>query len=134
MLIQLIYVSHATRLMTADDLQSIMLSSIMHNSKKHITGILLYDQGFFCQALEGEKKLVSDLFKTIKKDTRHTNVIKIFDDDISARDFSTWSMRFIDLNHYDKSRIEGYQEFNEALYNENYLRPIEAKKLLMQFR
>jgi len=43
-------------------------------------------------------------------------------------------MRFIDLNHYDKSRIEGYQEFNEALYNENYLRPIEAKKLLMQFR
>ena len=120
--------------MTADDLQSIMLTSLIHNSKKHITGILLFDQGTFCQALEGEQRVVHELFKKIKNDTRHTNIITIFDDEIQARDFSSWSMRFINLNQYDRNKIDGYQEFNEAFQNQNFIKPIEAKKMLLHFR
>lgn len=120
--------------MTADDLQSIMLTSLIHNSKKHITGILLFDQGTFCQALEGEQRVVHELFKKIKNDPRHTNIITIFDDEIQARDFSSWSMRFINLNQYDRNKIDGYQEFNEAFQNQNFIKPIEAKKMLLHFR
>lgn len=133
-MIQLIYISTAKRLMTADDLQSIMLTSLIHNSKKHVTGILLFDQGTFCQALEGEQRVVHELFKKIKNDPRHTNIIKIFDDEIQSRDFSSWSMRFINLNQYDKNKIDGYQEFNEAFQNQNFIKPIEAKKMLLHFR
>ena len=133
-MIQLIYISTAKRLMTADDLQSIMLTSLIHNSKKHVTGILLFDQGTFCQALEGEQRVVHELFKKIKNDPRHTNIIKIFDDEIQSRDFSTWSMRFINLNQYDRNKIDGYQEFNEAFQNQNFIKPIEAKKMLLHFR
>ena len=133
-MIQLIYISTAKRLMTADDLQSIMLTSLIHNSKKHVTGILLFDQGTFCQALEGEQRVVHELFKKIKNDPRHTNIITIFDDEIQARDFSSWSMRFINLNQYDRNKIDGYQEFNEAFQNQNFIKPIEAKKMLLHFR
>jgi len=133
-MIQLIYISTAKRLMTADDLQSIMLTSLIHNSKKHITGILLFDRGTFCQALEGEQRVVHELFKKIKNDPRHTNIITIFDDEIQARDFSSWSMRFINLNQYDRNKIDGYQEFNEAFQNQNFIKPIEAKKMLLHFR
>jgi len=133
-MIQLIYISTAKRLMTADDLQSIMLTSLIHNSKKHVTGILLFDQGTFCQALEGEQRVVHELFKKIKNDPRHTNIIKIFDDEIQSRDFSSWSMRFINLNQYDRNKIDGYQEFNEAFQNQNFIKPIEAKKMLLHFR
>lgn len=133
-MIQLIYISTAKRLMTADDLQSIMLTSLIHNSKKHVTGILLFDQGTFCQALEGEQRVVHELFKKIKNDPRHTNIIKIFDDEIQSRDFSSWSMRFINLNQYDRNKIDGYQEFNEAFQNQNFIKPIEAKKILLHFR
>lgn len=133
-MIQLIYISTAERLMTADDLQSIMLTSLIHNSKKHVTGILLFDQGTFCQALEGEQRVVHELFKKIKNDPRHTNIIKIFDDEIQSRDFSSWSMRFINLNQYDRNKIDGYQEFNEAFQNQNFIKPIEAKKMLLHFR
>ena len=133
-MIQLIYISTAKRLMTADDLQSIMLTSLIHNSKKHVSGILLFDQGTFCQALEGEQRVVHELFKKIKNDPRHTNIIKIFDDEIQSRDFSSWSMRFINLNQYDRNKIDGYQEFNEAFQNQNFIKPIEAKKMLLHFR
>lgn len=133
-MIQLIYISTAERLMTADDLQSIMLTSLIHNSKKHVTGILLFDQGTFCQALEGEQRVVHELFKKIKNDPRHTNIITIFDDEIQSRDFSSWSMRFINLNQYDRNKIDGYQEFNEAFQNQNFIKPIEAKKMLLHFR
>lgn len=133
-MIQLIYISTAKRLMTADDLQSIMLTSLIHNSKKHVTGILLFDQGTFCQALEGEQRVVHELFKKIKNDPRHTNIIKIFDDEIQSRDFSSWSMRFINLNQYDRNKIDGYQEFNEAFQNQNFIKPNEAKKMLLHFR
>ena len=80
-MIQLIYVSTSARRISKDDLQAILLASIHHNSEKNITGLLLYDQGTFCQVLEGEAEDVHALFSKILKDERHTNVIKIFDDE-----------------------------------------------------
>ena len=133
-MIQLIYISTAERLMTADDLQSIMLTSLIHNSKKHVTGILLFDQGTFCQALEGEAEDVHALFSKILEDDRHTSIIKIFDDEIQTRDFSSWTMNCINLDHYDKKQINGYKDFSEAIHNWNFVNPLQAKEVLMHFK
>jgi hypothetical protein len=56
-MIQLIYVSTAARRISKDDLQTILLTSIRHNTEKKI----LYDQGTFCQVLEGEAEDVHAL-------------------------------------------------------------------------
>ena len=132
-MIQLIYVSTAARRISKDDLQTILLTSIQHNFKNNITGLLLYDQGTFCQALEGEAEDVHALFSKIQEDERHTNVIKIFDDEIMVRDFSSWSMNCINLDDYDKKQIDGYKDFTESVHNWNFINPLLAKEVLMHF-
>jgi hypothetical protein len=133
-LIQLIYVSTAARRISKDDLQAILLTSIHHNSEKKITGLLLYDEGTFCQALEGEAEDVHALFSKILEDDRHTNIIKIFDDEIMVRDFSSWSMNCINLDVYDKKQINGYKDFKESVHNWNFINPLLAKEVLMHFK
>ena len=64
---ELIYVSTAANRMTKDDLQSIMFESMRHNSDHSITGLLLYDQGSFCQVLEGDKKILKIFIKRFAK-------------------------------------------------------------------
>ena len=133
-MIQLIYVSTASRRINKDDLQTILLTSMKHNSEKNITGLLLYDQGTFCQALEGERQDVHALFSNILEDDRHTNIIKIYDDEIKTRDFSSWSMNCINLDHYNKKKINGYKDFSEAMHNWNFINPLLAKEVLMYFK
>ena len=131
---ELIYVSTAAKRMTKDNLQSILMESMRHNSDHNITGILLYDQGSFCQVLEGDKKDVLSLFKKIKKDKRHFNVITISEKDIQYREFSTWSMRFINLDFYDREMIQGYQPISGNRMNWSDINASLAKNILMQFK
>ena len=131
---ELIYVSTAAKRMTKDNLQSILMESLRHNSDHNITGILLYDQGSFCQVLEGDKKDVLSLFKKIKKDKRHFNVITISEKDIQYREFSAWSMRFINLDFYDREMIQGYQTISGKRMNWTHINASLAKNILMQFK
>jgi hypothetical protein len=131
---ELIYVSTAAKRMTKDNLQAIMLESIRHNSDHNITGILLYDQGSFCQVLEGDKKDVLSIFKKIKSDKRHFNVITISEQDIQYREFSSWSMRFINLDFYDREMIEGYQTISGNRMNWTEINASLAKNILIQFK
>jgi len=131
---ELIYVSTAAKRMTKDNLQSILMESLRHNSDHNITGILLYDQGSFCQVLEGDKKDVLSLFKKIKKDKRHFNVITISEKDIQYREFSAWSMRFINLDFYDREMIQGYQTISGNRMNWTDINASLAKNILMQFK
>ena len=94
----------------------------------------MYDQGTFCQALEGEAEDVHALFSKILVDDRHTNVIKIFDDEIMVRDFSSWSMNCINLDDYDKKQIYGYMDFTESVNNWNFINAFQAKDVLMHFK
>jgi len=131
---ELIYVSTAAKRMTKDNLQSILMESMLYNSDHNITGILLYDQGSFCQVLEGDKKDVLSIFKKIKKDKRHFNVITISEKDIQYREFSAWSMRFINLDFYDREMIQGYQTISGNRMNWTDINASLAKNILMQFK
>jgi len=131
---ELIYVSTAAKLMTKDDLQTILMESMRHNSDNNITGILLYDQGSFCQVLEGSKKEVLSIFKKIKKDKRHFNVVTISEKEIEYREFSAWSMRFVNLDLYDRQMINGYQNISGNNMNWAEINSSLAKSILMQFK
>ena len=131
---ELIYVSTAAKLMTKDDLQTILMESMRHNSDNNITGILLYDQGSFWQVLEGSKKEVLSIFKKIKKDKRHFNVVTISEKEIEYREFSAWSMRFVNLDLYDRQMINGYQNISGNNMNWAEINSSLAKSILMQFK
>ena len=93
-MIQLSYVSSATRPMTAAELLTILQQCYGHNPLHDVTGLLLYGKGTFLQALEGDEAIVASLYEKIKRDTRHTEVTCLSRKTIARRSFPGWSMGF----------------------------------------
>lgn len=93
-LYQLVYVSAATDLFEEDELHDILTVSRRNNQKRGITGMLLYHDGGFIQALEGPQDEVLDLYRKIERDPRHNHAIKLLNGPIEARNFPEWKMGF----------------------------------------
>jgi hypothetical protein len=70
-LTQLIYVSKATQLMGMLSLTRILDSSVRWNETHELTGVLFYDNGHFCQLLEGDKYEILNVWERISNDKRH---------------------------------------------------------------
>lgn len=90
--IQLVYVSEATRPMTASDLSEINEVARAHNGSHGITGALLYTGGLFLQVLEGGREPVWALYERIRKDERHHHVDLVHVEFDRKPCFPSWSM------------------------------------------
>lgn len=116
-LIQLIYVSTASKEMGVNDLATILNTSAQHNQKTEITGMLLYGQGRFIQVLEGSATDVDELMSRIKVDPRHHYVNVIDRHVIRSRDFSNWSMGFHLVSESEISSNPSYVDFFNASFD-----------------
>jgi len=98
--------------------------------------MLLYRDGFFIQALEGEQHDVDALYDKIKSDPRHTNVLKVYEYEIDHTDFGAWSMGFNKISAEDMDTIPGFSDFlNSKQDPETYFStPSRAVKLLAAFK
>lgn len=91
-LIRLIYVSVASRGLTADEIESILTTATRQNEARGLTGMLIYDEGQFWQVLEGPVKSVMSTFDAIRTDRRHSDVTTLVTEDIDQREFHTFRM------------------------------------------
>lgn len=98
----LVYISSATDLFSESQLDSLLIKSRENNSKLNITGILVYSEGNFIQAIEGKQEDLDFLFNKISLDPRHKSIFKLYQNPIPERMFSEWSMG---LRKVDKSII-----------------------------
>lgn len=133
-MISLVYVSSASHDMHDDELKAILEVSRRNNEKRDVTGMLLYRDGFFIQALEGEEDIVMEVFEKIKHDDRHKNVILVYRNPVPQRMFGSWKMGFNKLRDTEE-KIEGYTTWlrkptAEFLTEE----PSRARLLLESFR
>lgn len=110
-LIQLIYTSSAMRDMSQADLEEILAKSVSNNTRDGLTGMLLYHDGSFMQAIEGEEAVVMATFHRIQRDPRHGQVFMIEQRDIAERSFSRFTMGFRKLAASDLSNHPGYAPF-----------------------
>lgn len=135
-LISLAYVSAESRNMTAQDIEDILAKAREKNARLNITGMLLYRNGYFIQALEGEEADVMGLYNTIAADDRHRNVLMVSRETISKRSFGDWSMGFHDLEGLDAAELEGYTDFLDQPYEEDNIKQAgsRAVKLLELFK
>lgn len=111
MLKQLIYASQATRSMSDDDLLKILRVSRERNQLHRITGMLVYRDAIFLQALEGEDSELEPIWASIKADSRHWNIVEMRYVPVTKRDFSDWSMAFVNMSERDLDSIPGYSAF-----------------------
>lgn len=112
----LIYLSSATSLFTEEMLESILESSRRNNSRKGITGILLYHDGAILQVLEGEKADLDQLYTRLESDPRHQSVIKVMEGDAANAYFPDWSMGFRRLSSKQWADVEGYLPVNKDMF------------------
>ena len=110
------YVSTASSKLNENNIEEILNRSEDKNNKKDITGLLLFSEGNFFQIIEGEEKMVKNLFQKIKEDQRHYNIIKLFEKPIQKESFDGYKCDFIAENaKYDISRLKNYQHYIQVL-------------------
>lgn len=124
---ELVYNSIANPNLTAEDITNILNTSRDFNSKNSVTGCLLYHNNQFLQILEGDKKVVQDLYISIKRDKRHSNVNLLAEGGKKERMFSGWSMAFQELNS-DAGAENSFQS-NIIVFSELTDRPTQAVDL-----
>lgn len=110
------YVSSAARGLDDSEIFEILEKSENENNQKDITGLLLYSEGNFFQVLEGEKDKISDLYKKISKDSRHFNIIKLFEKPIKQEVYDGYKSDFISEDRrYSTSTFKYYENYIEVL-------------------
>ena len=112
MLIRVIYVSTAVGPQTSTMTNAILQKAQAWNQANGITGVLCQGQGVFLQALEGERRTVTQLYSRIFADQRHTNVEMIHCESIAKRRYENWSMAHVHLNDVDPLRQIDWLEFD----------------------
>jgi hypothetical protein len=127
----LTYVSAAVRPFSAGELLELLVQCNRNNRLHDVTGMLLYKDGNFMQALEGDELIVKAVHATISVDPRHRGLITLLRGFIPERQFPSWSMGFKDLGS-GIDLPEGYSEFlNVPLIKSDSSR---AQKLLLTFK
>jgi hypothetical protein len=135
-LIHIVYTSAATETFAKADLKELLKGSVKRNSLAGITGLLLFKDGSFMQALEGEPAVVQALFSKIKRDPRHHHIIPLLEEPIPQRNFPDSAMAFRDLESAELRHQTGYSEFlNLPLSGDLYSRDLpKCQRLLQLFK
>ena len=120
-MIQITYISRATEPMSAEKLLALLQQCLKNNVSHDVTGMLLYGNDTFLQALEGDEKPVDDLFEKVRRDPRHTDVQILHRRPIDHRQYSDWSMGFKRISDQELKKIEGLRNFDEQEFNFAYL-------------
>ena len=107
----LVYASIAVKPFSGSELLALLLHAREKNAAWDITGMLLYKQGSFMQALEGEEAAVRAMFAIIREDERHHHILTLVSMPVAQRQFPTWSMGFKDLDAVVTGPLPGYTTY-----------------------
>jgi len=110
---QIVYTSGAKQEFSAADLKKLLVAARMRNKAVGVTGMLVFHDGAFLQALEGEKRAVNEIFARIQNDPRHGDLVVLHrGPGPEQRVFGEWSMGFADFSGA-AAILKGFVRFNE---------------------
>ena len=135
-MIAVIYVSSAAHRMTDAELESILAESRRNNGRDGITGMLLYSDGNFIQALEGPDAAIDAVLARIAQDPRHEGIITVARYVIGQPQFPSWSMGFRPIEHREMTELRGaFTALDRPLFKPNSPEAGSiAHRLLERFR
>lgn len=104
-LVRLIYASQLSEKCRPDNVRSLLQTARERNPKAGVTGILCYNPLYFTQWIEGGRHAVNRIFESIMRDPRHENVVILDYAEVPEREFTDWSMAYVDTDHLDRRLI-----------------------------
>lgn len=133
--LSLTYVSSTTRLLSVQQLVELIEQIRPKNERLGVTGLLLYSGGNVIQTLEGDPRVVGELFDDIVDDPRHTDVRVVDRRLVHERAFSTWSMGFRNVGGRDAADPSSFGEFvRRSAGHDLGPHAVSAFELLERFR
>lgn len=108
MLVQLTYASRVSKTLDSEDIKNILQRSQANNQIDGVTGALCLSNGIFLQILEGDRNTVNRVYHKILHDERHKDPAILDYQEISARQFSEWSMGLITRTEDNKQLFLKY--------------------------
>ena len=112
-MLQIVYTSVASQAFSATDLQRLLIGARMRNKALGVTGMLIFHDGIFLQALEGEQRAVYEIFASIRDDVRHRDVAVLHRGaGLEQRVFGDWSLGFADVSG-TADMLRGFMRLNE---------------------
>lgn len=136
MLIQLVYMSAATRPFDTIDLSVLLGKAREKNERLGVSGMLVFHDNSFLQVLEGSQHSVEQLYQRITQDDRHAQCELLLRTFIDKRSFGDWTMGFVNTKLFGSQALPGFNDFfgkrfSPAAFASN---PSTARKLLLAFR
>lgn len=129
---QVIYSSAAVAPFSEAELTELLATARVNNGRVGVTGMLLYHEGSFLQALEGDEQVLENLYAKIGKDKRHHRLVALLRRQVEVRHFDHWQMGFASTTALPKN-LPGFSEYLRLRGD-----PIEsgnaAARLLAAFR
>jgi hypothetical protein len=131
----LTFVSSAIKPFDNSELRELLALCTRNNLRDGITGLMLYKDGNFMQAFEGEHEVVMATYARMRDDPRHGGMITLHQGHQAERQFPGWSMGFKNLDSA-ADMPASYSEFlNVPLTGQEFSgAPNRAQKLLMSFK
>lgn len=76
------------------EIKQILNKSVENNKLINVSGALLFNQNYFAQVLEGDRKAITETFCRISQDKRHSDIVILETKPVNERIFLDWSMAF----------------------------------------
>jgi len=135
MMIQISYISTAPNPLSSAQLLELLQQCLSNNRAQGVTGMLLYGNETFLQALEGEDETVDRLYDKIAKDPRHANIVCLSRKSIDRRQYADWTMGFKRLSDGELQHIEGFKDFTIKDFTTDFLsrHGVAREKLMDHF-
>jgi hypothetical protein len=108
---RVLYVATARAPLSREELATLLERSRINNERDGITGMMLYRDGLFIQALEGPAGPVRNLMGRIRNDSRISSCDIIDESDSDERIFSEWRMAFRNLDDPGIASHPGFSDF-----------------------
>ncbi len=105
-ILTVVYRSHASTVFSSREArQQLKVHAQGENANAGITGVLVYCEGVFFQAIEGPVAAVDRLFGNILRDSRHHDIKLMTRTEIPKRAYGNWSMAFIETEDTPQATI-----------------------------
>lgn len=127
------YVSTAKNSLEPNEVVEILDQTEVRNNQIGIRGFLIYSEGNFFEVLEGEEKMIKELFLIIKNDARHKNIIIIFEKICDKELFGKEDREVGFISHSTEFRKIKLENFYECIINLDPGTQSVVKNMLTQF-
>jgi len=126
----LTYRSRAVVPMADLELHRLLRSAQARNRVEGITGIVVYDRGYFYQWLEGPAEGLARIWGSVQRDPRHTDLVVLSSQPARQRFFGDWDLKLSIRSTRDFDAGIGAIDIPEALLEDLARRPEATPTLL----